>query len=95
MSESFLDELIKLENLSEQISTSVHNNEFEKILELDKQRQIIIKTIKNYNSKEFKNRLENIYKDNLKNIKNTESKLQKFTNNKNKSLRIFSAYSNN
>ena len=74
---------------------SVNNNEFEKILELDKQRQIIIKTIKNYNSKEFKNRLENIYKNNLKNIKNTESKLQKFTNNKNKSLRIFSAYSNN
>ena len=95
MSESFLDELIKLENLSEQISMSVNNNEFEKILELDKQRQIIIKTIKNYNSKKFKNRLENIYKNNLKNIKNTESKLQKFTNNKNKSLRIFSAYSNN
>ncbi len=95
MSESFLDELIELENLSEQISLSVNNNDFEKILELDKQRQVIIKTIKNYNSKEFKNRLDTIYNNNLKDIKSTEIKLQKFTNNKNKSLKIFSAYSNN
>ena len=95
MSESFIYKLIELENLSEQISLSVNKDDFEKILELDKQRQVIIKTIKNYNSKEFKNRLDNIYNNNLKDIKSTESKLQQFTNNKNKSLRIFSAYSNN
>ena len=94
--DSIYSSLITLENLSKQISNLIYNNSFEKIPELDLQRQSLIKSI--YLNKEdhleIKEKLKKLMHDNDLMIINSDTKLKKLNLNHNKFNKRLIAYSN-
>ena len=94
--DSIYPSLITLENLSKQISNLIYNNSFEKIPELDLQRQSLIKSI--YLNKEdhleIKEKLKKLMQDNDLMIINSDTKLKKLNLNHNKFNKRLIAYSN-
>lgn len=94
--DSIHSSLITLENLSKQISNLIYHNSFEKIPELDLQRQSLIKSI--YINKEdhleIKEKLKKLMHDNDLMIINSDNKLKKLNLNHNKFNKRLKAYSN-
>jgi hypothetical protein len=89
-------DLIILENLSKQISNLIHENSFDKILELDSFRQSIIKNIQSHyiNDVEVKDKVKNFIKENEIMVSISQNKLKDLKVNHNKFNKILKAYSN-
>ena len=90
-------DLVLLENLSKKISDLVYNNQYSAIAEIDKQRQTIIKKIKENTShkKLIKERVGQLIENNIAMVKDTEKRLSKLRKNHFKFNNRIKAYSSN
>ena len=94
---SINNDLDLLENLSNQISDLLYNNEFAKVSEIDSQRISLIKKIKENETHKniIKQRVGNLVENNTALIEKTEKKLQNLSKNHNKFNKRLKAYSFN
>ena len=89
----YQDDLNKLELLSVEISDLVNKNNFEKILELDLERQKIIKKISNTVPLSSKNKITEIVNINNASINTIEDKMKNLSVNNNKLNKRINFYS--
>ena len=95
--DSINSDLDLLENLSKKISDLLYNNEFTQISEIDKQRKVLIKKIKESQLKNnnIKSRISDLLENNNAMVRSTEKKLYKLSKNHNNFIKRFKAYSIN
>ena len=95
--DSINSDLDLLENLSKKISDLLYNNEFTQISEIDKQRKVLIKKIKESQSKKnnIKSRIYDLLENNNDMVRSTEKKLYKLSKNHNNFSKRLKAYSFN
>lgn len=89
----YQDDLNKLELLSVEISDLVNTNNFEKILELDLERQKIINRISNIVPLSSKNKITKIVSLNNNSINTIEDKMRNLSVNHNKLNKRINFYS--
>ena len=93
--DNFHSDLDLLENLSKKISDLLYNNEFSRITEIDLQRKVLIKKIKENNTHKniIKRRIQSLVQNNIAMIEATEKKLNKLSKNHSKFNKRLKAYS--
>ena len=95
--DSINSDLDLLENLSKKISDLLYNNEFSQISEIDIQRKVLIKKIKEsqLNKNNIKARISKLLENNNSMVRSTENKIHKLSKNHNKFNKRLKAYSFN
>ena len=95
--DSINSDLDLLENLSKKISDLLYNNEFSQISEIDIQRKVLIKKIKEnqLNKNNIKARISKLLENNNSMVRSTEKKLYKLSKNHNDFNKRLKAYSFN
>ena len=95
--DSINSDLDLLENLSKKISDLLYNNEFSQISEIDIQRKVLIKKIKESQLKKnnIKSRISELLENNNSMVRSTEKKLYNLSKNHNNYSKRFKAYSFN
>ena len=95
--DSINSDLDLLENLSKKISDLLYNNEFSQISEIDIQRKVLIKKIKESQLKKnnIKARISKLLDNNNSMVRSTEKKLYKLSKDHNDFNKRLKAYSFN
>ena len=95
--DSINSDLDLLENLSKKISDLLYNNEFSQISEIDIQRKVLIKKIKEsqLNKNNIKARISKLLENNNSMVRSTENKIHKLSESHNKFNKRLKAYSFN
>jgi seryl-tRNA synthetase len=94
---SLNSDLILLENLSKKISDLIFDKSFSQVLEIDAQRKLLIKKIKENQTHKsiIKKRIGKLVENNNGLIEDVEKKIQKLSKNHNKFNKRLKAYSFN
>ena len=87
------EELKTLELLSIQISDLIHQNNFEKIVELDLERKTIINKISNRDNSFYKNKISQVMNMNKISISSIEVKIKNLIKKNNKFIKRTKFYS--
>ena len=95
--DSINSDLDLLERLSKKISDLLYNNKFSEISEIDMQRKVLIKKIKEsqLNKNNIKVRISELLENNNTMVRSTEKKLYKLSKNHNSFNKRLKAYSFN
>ena len=95
--DSINSDLDLLENLSKKISDLLYNNEFSQISEIDIQRKVLIKKIKEsqLNKNNIKARISKLLENNNAVVHSSEKKLHKLSKKHNEFSKRLKAYSFN